>query len=90
MTAPGLDVRRGARERAGAREAVEERRDDLDQALAPELLVGVEGRPLVVREAVGHRRAQQALDARHEDDRGDVVHAVERRRRATLRERSAA
>src|SRR5690606_20102452 len=46
-----LDARGGTRQRAGAGEPVDERRDRLDEPLAPELLVRVEGCFLVVREA---------------------------------------
>ena len=75
-----LDVGRRAGQRAGVREAVEQRDDDLHQALAPQLLVGVERRAAVVGQPVGHARAEQALDRRDEDDGDDEVDQVAQER----------
>src|SRR5215510_67130 len=44
-------------------------------------VVGVERRALVLGQAVGHLRTQQALDRRDEDDRGDEVGQVPQRLR---------
>ena len=76
-----LDVRRRARQRAGVREAVHQRHEDLHHALAPQFLVRVERRAAVVRETVGHARAQQALDGGDEHDRDHEVGEVEQHAR---------
>ena len=58
-------VRRGAGDRAGRREAAEQRRDDVGDALPDQLLIGVVAR---ARHAVGDDGRQQRLDrAEHRD-----------------------
>ena len=71
-----LDVRRRAGQRARVRKAVQQRHEHLHPALAPQFLVGVVGHAAVVGQAVGHPRAEQALDAGDEHDRDHEVDQV--------------
>ena len=65
--AAGADVGDGARDRAGRRDAAEERRDEIRDALRHQLLVRIVARR--VDQVVGHARAQQRLDRAEQRDR---------------------
>ena len=57
-----LDVRCCPRQGACMRKTVQQNHDEVDESLAPQLLVRVVRRALVIRESIGHARAEQALD----------------------------
>ena len=75
--AAGTDVGRRPRDRARRRNAAEERRDDIGDALRHELLVGVVA---VVDLRIGDARGQQGLDRAQECDRDRRRDEVAQRR----------
>ena len=86
----GADVGRGARDRARGRNAAEERRDDVGDALRHQLLVGIVA---VVDLRVGHARGQQRFDGAEQRDRDrrrdQVAQRRQRDRRASANAGSA-